>query len=71
MYNNPGPTAEELEEMRRQEEETKLKRETDEKQERERREAEESSLRKQRQEEWVGVMVPRLYFLSIITHVDN
>ncbi|OWF43656.1 adenylate kinase 7-like [Mizuhopecten yessoensis] len=49
---NYGPTAEELEEMKRVEEEAHLKHETEERQERERREAEESALRKQRQEEW-------------------
>ncbi|CAG2241509.1 AK [Mytilus edulis] len=51
---NYGPTPEELEEMRRQEEEARLKKETEERQERERKEAEESNLRKQRQEEWTS-----------------
>lgn len=49
---NYGPTPEELEEMKRQEEEARLKKEMEEKQEKERQEAEEASLRKQRQEEW-------------------
>lgn len=42
--------------MRRQEEEARLKKETEERQERERKEAEESALRKQRQEEWVRLL---------------
>ncbi|XP_061172744.1 adenylate kinase 7-like [Saccostrea echinata] len=49
---NYGPTPEELEEMRRQEEEARLRKEMEEKQEKERQEAEEAALRKQRQEEW-------------------
>ncbi|XP_022332900.2 adenylate kinase 7-like [Crassostrea virginica] len=49
---NYGPTPEELEEMRRQEEEALLRKEMEEKQEKERQEAEEAALRKQRQEEW-------------------
>ncbi|XP_067680599.1 adenylate kinase 7-like [Haliotis asinina] len=49
---NYGPTPEEMEEMRRQEEEERLKREAEEKAERERREAEEAAERKKRQEEW-------------------
>ncbi|KAL8611092.1 hypothetical protein ACOMHN_064382 [Nucella lapillus] len=49
---NYGPTPEELEEMRRQEEEAKQKKEAEEKAERERREAEEATERKRRQEEW-------------------
>ena len=50
-----GPTPEELEEMRRQEEEARQKKEAEEKAERERREAEEATERKRRQEEWVCV----------------
>ncbi|CAH1792741.1 unnamed protein product [Owenia fusiformis] len=49
---NYGPTPEELEEMRRKEEEARLKKEAEEKAEREAREAEEAALRKNRQEEW-------------------
>lgn len=51
---NYGPTPEELEEMRRQEEEAKQKKEAEEKAERERREAEEATERKRRQEEWAS-----------------
>jgi len=51
---NYGPTPEELEEMRRQEEEARQKREAEEKAERERREAEEAAERKRRQEEWAS-----------------
>ena len=50
---NYGPTPEEREELRRQEEEARLKRESEERAERERREAEEAAERKRRQEEWV------------------
>lgn len=49
---NYGPTPEELEEMRRQEEEAKTKREAEEKAEKERKEAEELQDRRRRQEEW-------------------
>ncbi|KAK3092589.1 hypothetical protein FSP39_004695 [Pinctada imbricata] len=49
---NYGPTPEELEEMRRQEEEARIAKETKEREEREKREAEEAATRKQRQEEW-------------------
>ncbi|XP_074647604.1 adenylate kinase 7-like [Tubulanus polymorphus] len=49
---NYGPTIEEQEEMRRQEEEAQLKREADEKAEKERQETEEAAERKHRQEEW-------------------
>ena len=50
---NYGPTPDELEEMKRIEEEARLKRETEERAERERREAEEAAERKRKQEEWV------------------
>jgi len=49
---NYGPTAEELEEMRRVEEETREKREAEEKAEKERKETEELQERRRRQEEW-------------------
>ncbi|RUS85279.1 hypothetical protein EGW08_006980 [Elysia chlorotica] len=49
---NYGPTPEELEEMRRQEEEARVKREAEEKADKERREAEELQERRRRQEEW-------------------
>ena len=48
-----GPTPEELEEMRRLEEEARVKREAEEKADKERREAEELQERRRRQEEWV------------------
>ncbi|KAK7104086.1 adenylate kinase 7-like [Littorina saxatilis] len=51
---NYGPTPEELEEMRRQEEEDRQKKESEDKAERERKEAEESQERKNRQEEWAS-----------------
>ena len=50
---NYGPTPDELEEMKRVDEETRLKKETEERAERERREAEEAAERKRKQEEWV------------------
>ena len=50
---NYGPTPDELAEMKRIEEEARLKRETEERAERERREAEEAADRKRKQEEWV------------------
>lgn len=50
---NYGPTPDELEEMKRVEEEVRLKKETEERAERERREAEEAAERKRKQEEWV------------------
>lgn len=50
---NYGPTEEEQAEMKRVEEETRLKKETEERAERERREAEEAAERKRNQEEWV------------------
>ncbi|KAI8784829.1 adenylate kinase 7 [Biomphalaria glabrata] len=49
---NYGPTPEELEEMKRIEEEQREKRETEEKEEKARREAEELQERRRRQEEW-------------------
>ncbi|GFO41343.1 adenylate kinase 7-like [Plakobranchus ocellatus] len=49
---NYGPTPEELEEMRRLEEEARVKREAEEKADKERREAEELQERRRRQEEW-------------------
>jgi len=49
---NYGPTPDELENMKKQEEEAKMKKEFDEKQEKERKEAEEATERKKRQEEW-------------------
>ena len=48
-----GPTSEELEEMHREAEEMRIKKQAEEKSERERREAEEAAERKRRQEEWV------------------
>ncbi|KAL4237761.1 Adenylate kinase 7 [Mactra antiquata] len=51
---NYGPTPEELEQMRKQEEEAKQKKEAEEKMEKERKEAEEASERKKRQEEWTS-----------------
>ena len=50
---NYGPTPDELEEMRRQAEEARLKKEAEERAERDQKEAEESSDRKKRQDEWV------------------
>ena len=50
---NYGPTPDELEEMNRVAEETRLKKETEERADRERREAEEAAERKRKQEEWV------------------
>ena len=52
---NYGPTPDELAEMKRIEEEARLKRETEERAERERREAEEAADRKRKQEEWVSM----------------
>ncbi|GFR66473.1 adenylate kinase 7-like [Elysia marginata] len=49
---NYGPTQEELEEMRRLEEEARVRREAEEKADKERREAEELQERRRRQEEW-------------------
>lgn len=49
---NYGPTPEELEEMKKQEEEARQKKEAEEKAEKERKEAEEQAERKKRQEEW-------------------
>ncbi|XP_059158597.1 adenylate kinase 7-like [Physella acuta] len=49
---NYGPTPEELEEMKRVEEETREKREMEEKEEKAKREAEELAERRSRQEEW-------------------
>lgn len=49
---NYGPTVEELEEMRRQAEEARMKKETDELADQERQEAEEAAERKSRQTEW-------------------
>lgn len=51
---NYGPTDEELEEMKRAEEEARIKKETEEKAERERLELEEATQRRARQEEWVS-----------------
>ena len=48
-----GPTPEEMEEMKKLEEEARLKKEAEEKAEKERKEAEEAAERKKRQEEWV------------------
>ena len=50
---NYGPTPEELEEMKRLEEEAKLRMEAEERAERERKESDEAAERKRRQEEWV------------------
>lgn len=52
-----GPTPEELEELRRQEEDERIMKEKAEKEEKERQEAEEAAERKHRQEEWVCVHV--------------
>ena len=52
-----GPTPEELEYMKKQEEEAKLKKEAEEKAEKERKDAEEQAERKKRQEEWVRAIV--------------
>ena len=61
-----GPTTEELEEMKKLEEEARLKKEAEEKAEKERREAEEAAERKKRQEEWVSLHQEQrsLYSLS-------
>ena len=51
---NYGPTPEELEELRRQEEEERLKKEAEDRAEKERQEAEEAAERKRKQDEWVS-----------------
>ena len=61
---NYGPTPDELEEMKRVEEEARLKRETEERAERERREAEEAAERKRKQEEWVFMVFTN--FMNIL-----
>ena len=50
---NYGPTPEELEETKRQQDQEKQKKEAEEKAEKERQEAEEASGRKRRHDEWV------------------
>ncbi|ELU08844.1 hypothetical protein CAPTEDRAFT_225393 [Capitella teleta] len=51
---NYGPTADEMEEIQRQEEEKRVKREEEERAEKEQREAEEAAERKARQDEWTS-----------------
>ena len=58
-----GPTPEEMEEMKKLEEEARLKKEAEEKAEKERKEAEEAAERKKRQEEWVTSCLPLTHCL--------
>ncbi len=67
---NYGPTPAELQEIRRAQEESRLKREAEERTERERREAEEAAERKRNQEEWVRCSFGCFCFLRVLSRFD-